>query len=68
MLNKRDIRKLKLAVELSALEHFLRQLKGIIVVPTGEKSDDLYEEFFKFVMKVDKTVKRKVKQNERKRK
>jgi len=56
-----QIVKIKKELELSALNHFFKQLKQIIVIPTGEPSDQLYDEYFKFVKKVDQSINRRTK-------
>ncbi len=55
-LTLKEIKKIKKKIELNSLVMFFEQLKDVSVMPTGNKSDKLYKEFFNFVKKVDKLI------------
>jgi len=58
VITAKQISKIKKSVELNCLKYFLDQLKDIQAIPTGNQSDKLYLEFFKFVRKVENIVKK----------
>lgn len=59
VLTRKDVLKIKRDVELNSLKMFFHQLKGVMVSPTGENSDKFYQEYFKFVKKIDYFIKRR---------
>jgi len=44
------------SLEKESLKYFLSQLVEITAIPTGNRSDNLYIEFFKFTKKVEKKL------------
>ena len=57
MLTDKQINKIKKQAKKDSLLIFLKQLKEVIVIPFGDRTDKLYLEFFNFVKKVEKEVK-----------
>ena len=57
-MNERQINKIRKQVKRDSLNVFLNQLKEIVVIPTGDKSDYLYKDFCKLIMNVQKEIKK----------
>jgi len=56
VITKEEIKRLRKQLEIRSLQAFFMQLKEIIIIPTGNKSDRIFKEYFNFVKKVEKLI------------